>query len=136
MVSADYSNLLRRLIGVFNNRQFAEYAAAFHEDAVIEYPQSGERIEGRSNALAMFRAFVEPPTFDVWRVDSSGDMAVLHAIAYYPGSEPIYAVLEYQFDGALVVRETAYFGAPFTPADWRRPFVRVLPFQVDPTTAS
>lgn len=136
MASADYSTLLRRLIDAFNSRQFAEYTAAFDEAAVIEYPQSGERIEGRSDALAMFRAFADPPTFDVWRVDTSGHVAVLHAVAHYPGSEPIHAVLEYQFDGPLIVRETAYFGASFAPAEWRRPFVRVRPFSADETAAS
>jgi hypothetical protein len=70
---------LRQLIRGFNSRRFDEYAAAFHEDVVIEYPQSGERIHGRANALAMFGAFATAPTFDVWRIDASGDIAVVHA---------------------------------------------------------
>jgi hypothetical protein len=37
-------------------------------------------------------------------------------------------LLEYQFEGEAIVRETAYFGAAFPPAEWRSRFVRVEPF--------
>jgi hypothetical protein len=98
---------LRQLIGAFNSRRFDEYAAAFDEDVVIEYPQPGERIHGRANALAMFGAFATAPTFDVWRIDASGDIAVVHATGHYPDSDPWYVMLEYQFAGDMIVRETA-----------------------------
>jgi SAM-dependent methyltransferase len=126
----DRTELIRQLIGAFNSRRFDEYAAAFHEDAVIEYPQSGERIHGRATALAMFGAFATAPTFDVWRIDASGDIAVVHAMGNYPDSEPWHVLLEYQFEGDAIVRETAYFGAAFPPAAWRSQFVRVEPFSV------
>jgi SnoaL-like domain len=119
---------LQALIGAFNTRRFDEYTAAFHEDAVIEYPQSGERVIGRANALAMFRAFATPPTFDVWRIDDSGDIGIVHATGHYPGAAPLHVLLEYQFAGSVVVRETAYFGAAFPPATWRSPFVNVERF--------
>jgi SAM-dependent methyltransferase/ketosteroid isomerase-like protein len=95
----DRTELIHHLIAASNGRRFDEYAAAFHEDAVIEYPQSGERILGRANALAMFRAYATPPTFDAWRIDASGDIAVVHATGHYPDSEPWHVLLEYQFAG-------------------------------------
>ena len=122
------TELIHELIGALNGRGFDEYAAAFHEDAVIEYPQSGERILGRANALAMFRVFATPPTFDAWRIDASGDIAVVHATGHYPDSEPWHVLLEYQFAGDVIARETACFGVSFPPAAWRSSHVRVERF--------
>lgn len=128
MAAKNLEHRVTELIDLFNSRRFAEYVAGFHEHAVIEYPQSGERVHGRRNMLGMFTAFAAPPTFRVWRVDGAGDVALVHAAAHYPGSGDWFALIEYQFDGDAVVRETAYFGAPFPPAEWRKPFVRVAGF--------
>lgn len=119
---------IAELIDAFNNRCFEEYVAGFHDDAVIEYPQSGERIEGSARMLGIFRAFAAAPTFEAWRIDGSADLAVLHAIVRYPGGDALFATLEYQFSGDRVRRETAYFAAPFEPAGWRAPFARVASF--------
>jgi ketosteroid isomerase-like protein len=124
----DRTELIHHLIAASNGRRFDEYAAAFHEDAVIEYPQSGERILGRANALAMFRAYATPPTFDAWRIDASGDIAVVDATGHYPDSEPWHVLLEYQFAADVIVRETAYFGASFPPAAWQSANVRLEKF--------
>jgi hypothetical protein len=37
-------------------------------------------------------------------------------------------MLEYQFKGDAIARETAYFGASFPPAAWRSSYVRVERF--------
>lgn len=54
MAATDRVHRMEQLLEAFNSRRFADYVAAFHENAVIEYPQSGERILGRKNMLAMF----------------------------------------------------------------------------------
>jgi hypothetical protein len=128
MATTHLEQRVAQLIDLFNARRFADYVAAFHERAVIEYPQSGERVHGRQDMLGMFTAFAAPPTFRVWRIDGAGDVVLVHAAAHYPGSGDWFALIEYQFEGDAVVRETAYFGAPFPPAEWRRPFVRVASF--------
>lgn len=128
MAPTERELVVTKLVEAFNQRQFADYVAGFHDDAIIEYPQSGERVQGRRQMLAMFTAFAGPPTFRAWRTDSAGDLVVVHAAADYPGMEPWFVVIEFQFAGALIARETAYFGAAFAPAEWRKPFVHVAPF--------
>ena len=39
--------------GSFNERRWDDFAAAYREDATIEYPQSGERIVGHENILGL-----------------------------------------------------------------------------------
>lgn len=116
------------LIDLFNTRRFADYVAGFREDAVIEYPQSGERVHGRQDMLDMFTAFAAPPTFRVWRLERAGDVVLVHTAARYPAAGEWFALIVYRFEGDAVARETAYFGAPFPPAQWRKPFVRVASF--------
>lgn len=129
MTAGERAALMRGLLEAFNSQRFPEYVAAFHENAVIEYPQSGERIHGRTNILRMFTAFAAPPTLRAWRTDSAGEFVVLHAAVDYPGvAEPWFAMIEFQFDGDLIVRETAFFGPAFPAAEWRKPFAGVEPF--------
>jgi hypothetical protein len=129
MGAPDHEGKLASLLDAFNARRFSDYVAGFYADAVIEYPQSGERIHGRDTMLGMFTAFAAPPTFRVWRTEGAGDIVVVHAAVHYPGTpEPWFALIEFQFVGDLIARETAHFAAPFAPADWRTPFVRVASF--------
>ncbi len=132
MTAKEHERRLGELLDAFNSRRFPEYVAGFHDHAVIEYPQSGERIHGRRNILGMFTAFVSPPTLHAWRVDSTGETVLVHAVVQYPGTpEPWFAVIQFQFEGALIVRETAYFAAAFPAAQWRKPFARVAAFAGD-----
>jgi hypothetical protein len=82
------------------------------EDAVLEYPQSGERIRGRRN-IQMSRT-VQPnkKRFTVRRVIGSSDLWVTEFILTYDG-KPSYTVSIMEFSGAKVARETQYFADPF-----------------------
>ena len=122
---------IEELVEAFNERRFEEYVAGFHDDAVVEYPQSGERVRGRRNLLGMFTAFAAPPTFRTWRIDTDGDTVLVHAMGDYPGLDPLFVLIEYRFNGDRIAQETAYFGSAFAPADWRKPFVEVRPFSTE-----
>jgi len=92
------------------------------EDAVLEYPQSGERIRGRRN-IQMSRT-VQPnkKRFTVRRVIGSGDLWVTEFILSYDG-KPSYTVSIMEFSGGKVARETQYFADPFVPGASRAQWV-------------
>ena len=50
--------------------------AIYHDDAVLEYPQSGERIRGRRNIQASRAAQPNTKRFSVRRVLGAGDLWV------------------------------------------------------------
>ena len=87
----------------------------YHEDAVLNYPQSGERIHGRRNIQES--RFVQPnkKRFRVQRIVGSGDLFVTEFVLTYDGA-PSYAVSIMEFDDGLVTNETQYFADPFEPA--------------------
>jgi len=90
----------------------------YREDAVLHYPQSGERIHGRRNIQES--RFVQPnkKRFTVRRMLGSGDLWVTEFVLAYDGV-PSYAVSIMEFRDGLVARETQYFADPFVPAPSR-----------------
>src|ERR1700741_4885935 len=84
----------------------------YHEDAVLEYPQSGERTRGRSNIQNQRASQPNKKRFSIRRIIGSGDPWVTEFILTYDG-KPSYTVSIMEFRGDKVARETQYFAAPF-----------------------
>jgi SnoaL-like domain len=88
------------------------------EDAVLDYPQSGERIRGRNNIEESRSVQPNKKRFTVQRIIGSGDLWVTEFILTYDGI-PTYAVSIMQFREGLVANKTQYFADPFDPAPSR-----------------
>jgi ketosteroid isomerase-like protein len=90
----------------------------YHEDAVLDYPQSGERIHGRHNIEES--RYVQPnkKRFTVRRIVGSGDLWITEFVLTYDGI-PSYAVSIMEFREGLVAKETQYFADRFDPAPSR-----------------
>ena len=85
----------------------------YHDDAVLEYPQSGERIHGRL-AIRTTRGLLPNKHFAIRRVIGRGDLWVTEYVISYAG-KPSYTVSIMEFRDGKVFRETQYFGDPFEP---------------------
>ena len=94
----------------------------YRDDAVLEYPQSGERIRGRRNIQASRTVQPNFKRFTVRRVTGSGDLWVSEFILTYDG-QPSYSVSIMEFLDGKVARETQYFGDPFEPGPSRAQWV-------------
>ena len=90
----------------------------YREDAVLEYPQSGERIRGRRNIQASRFAQPDAKRFQVRRITGSGELWVTEFILTYDG-RPSYVVSIMAFSDGKVARETQYFSDPFEPGPSR-----------------
>ncbi len=84
----------------------------YHEDAVLEYPQSGERTRGRSNIQNQRANQPSKKRFTVRRIIGGGDLWVTELIVTYDG-KPSYTVSIMEFRDVKVARETQYFADPF-----------------------
>ena len=82
------------------------------EDAVLEYPQSGERTRGRSNIQNQRASQPNKKRFSIRRILGGGDLWVTEFILTYDG-KPSYTVSVMEFKGDKVARETQYFADPF-----------------------
>src|SRR5580658_4709190 len=84
----------------------------YQEDAVLDYPQSGERTRGRRNIQGQRASQPSKKRFTVQRVIGGGDLWVTELILTYDG-KPSYTVSIMEFSGVKVARETQYFADPF-----------------------
>lgn len=90
----------------------------YHDDAILDYPQSGERTRGRQNILK--QRYIQPSKkrFDVRRITGSGDLWITEYILTYD-NKPSYTVSIMEFTGEKVSHETQYFADPFEAPSWR-----------------
>jgi hypothetical protein len=101
---------------------FAAEHDIYHDDAVLEYPQSGERIRGRRNIQASRFAQPNKKRFEVQRILGAGELWVTELVLTYDGV-PSYTVSIMEFRDGKVDRETQYFGDPFEPGPSRAQWV-------------
>ena len=98
----------------------------YREDAVLEYPQSHERILGRRNIRSSRAAQPNRKRFAVRRITGAGDLWVTEYVLSYDG-RPSFTVSIMEFLDGKVARETQYFCDPFEPGSSRAQFVERMP---------
>jgi len=106
------------------------------DDFVEEYPQSGERIRGRANAMAMAAAHPTPPAVQgpprlTW---CGEDLVVLEQKTTY-GPDTWWIVAIWDVRDGRAARETAYFADPFAPPAWRAQWVEAIPAEASSVPA-
>ena len=96
----------------------------YDDDAICDYPQSGERILGRANLQALRSHHPGHPSgFNVKRITGSGNLwATEYTITYE--DRTAYTVSIMEFSGGKVVHETQYFADAFEVPAWRRQWVQ------------
>jgi hypothetical protein len=94
----------------------------YREDAVLEYPQSGERTRGRSNIQNQRASQPNKKRFTVRRIIGGGDLWVTELVVTYDG-KPSYTVSIMEFRDDKVARETQYFADPFVAPTSRSQWV-------------
>jgi ketosteroid isomerase-like protein len=114
---------VERMIRAINDRNLDLMDAQFHEDSVMEYPQSGERIVGGENRRAVYGAFPGLPTFTTRRILVSGDVVVVQASLSYGDGVDHRCVFIFELREGKISRETGYWAQPFEAAEWRAPWV-------------
>ena len=98
----------------------------YRDDAIVEYPQSGERIRGRQNVQALRSHHPDRPSgFVVRRMLGGGDLWVTEYVIIYDG-RPVHTVSIMEFRGGKVAREVQYFASPFEAPAWRTQWVEVM----------
>jgi hypothetical protein len=122
MTESEIQHLLNRHWAASDASDFDVEHDIYRDDALLEYPQSGERIRGRHNIQASRAAQPTSKRFTVRRIVGTGDLWVTEFIITYDGV-PSYSVSVMEFLDGKVARETQYFGDPFEPGPSRARWV-------------
>lgn len=95
----------------------------YHDDAVCEYPQSGEIIHGRHHLQALRSHHPGRPSgFVVRRITGAGNLWVTEYEISYAGKRA-HTVSIMEFRDGKVARETQYFAEAFEAPAWRAQWV-------------
>src|SRR5690348_8391901 len=86
--------------------------AIYAADAILDYPQSGERFRGRSRIQAQRGGHPADRHFTVRRILGGGDLWVSECVITYDGA-PTQSVSIMEFSEGLVTHESQYFADPF-----------------------
>jgi hypothetical protein len=124
MKDADIRAILDRHWSAADANDFSTEHQIYHEDAVLEYPQSHERIRGRQGIQASREAQPNSKRFTVRRILGHGDLWISELIITYDG-RPSHSLSIMEFEEGRVARETQYFGDPFEPGPSRAQWVEL-----------
>lgn len=94
----------------------------YADDAVVEWPQGGERVRGKADIIAVRSAYPARMTFEVHSISGRDDLWVNEYTIRYD-DRPVMAVGIMWFADGKVVRERIYFGEPWEPPAWRSALV-------------
>ncbi len=116
--------VVERFWAAMGENDFQAAGELLHDEFVLEWPQSGERIRGRSNFVAINEQY---PATGRWRftlhrlvADSSG---VVTDVTVTDGTVSGRAITFSEVRDGRIVRQTEYWPDPFEPATWRARWV-------------
>jgi hypothetical protein len=96
----------------------------YDDNATCDYPQSGERILGRSNLQALRSHHPGKPSgFNVRRILGNQNLWVTEYVISYQGHS-VFTVSIMEFSKGKVIHETQYFAEPFAAPSWRAQWVK------------
>jgi ketosteroid isomerase-like protein len=123
MGEGDNRAAIDRYLKAFESKDMTILDEVYADDAVQEWPQSGERIVGKANIRAINENYPGLPAATTRRISGSGDLWTVETTLDY-GGEVYNAVSVLEFRGGKIVRETDYFASPFPPPEWRAQWVQ------------
>ena len=107
----------------FTGADVAHAEELYHEDAVLEFPQSGERFEGRSTFTEWRSQYPVGPDdllYRISRIVAREDFAATELTASYDrGENWVYGVQLLDFRDDKVIRERIYVADGWEAPEWR-----------------
>jgi hypothetical protein len=94
----------------------------YHDDAVLEFPQSGERFEGVENFREWRRQYPASLKFHTRRITHRADLVVVENLISYNSAPWMYTVSILEFRGDRVAHERIYIMDGWDAAEWRTPW--------------
>jgi len=142
----DDREVIERLVQILDTGELDKLGDVLQPDFVEEIPQSGERVRGVENYRQIIanypggweQAYVrqpqvvgsEPryvmtPTFNLVKLEGSGDTLTGYALFRYPDGSEWYAIMIATFKDHKIIRSVDFFAPAFDPPPWRSQWVEL-----------
>ena len=98
-----------------------------HEEYMLEWPQSGERVRGRENFVAINEQYPAHGRweFTIHRILAEGN-EVVSDVDVTDGVIRGRVITFSKIGDGKILRQTEFWPDPFEPADWRAPWVEKI----------
>ena len=114
---------LDRTVEAMIRGDFDTATEALAEDAVVEWPQSGERITGRQACLNVYRNYPSgSPKYELQRITGGPDVFTVEARGDYSGTT-VFMTSIIEFRDGKIQKQTDYFADAFEAPSWRAQWV-------------
>lgn len=100
--------------------------AIYAADAILDYPQSGERFRGRARIQAQRGGHPAERHFTIRRIGGGGGLWVSECVITYDGL-PTHSISVMEITDGLVTHETQYFADPFPAPTGRAAWAEPIP---------
>ena len=94
----------------------------YHDDAILEFPQSGERFVGKASFLEWRRQYPAKLDFRIRRLTNDGALWVSENLVSYDGGPWMFTVSIMTVRDGRVAHERIYIMDGFEAAPWREPW--------------
>jgi hypothetical protein len=117
--------MLERTIDAMFRGDWDAVGEAIADDAIVDYPQSGERIVGGEACLIVYRNYPGgSPRYELQRITGGPDVFTVEARGDY-GGETVYLTSIVEFRDSKIARQTDYFANAFEAPAWRSQWVQL-----------
>ena len=141
MSEGEPERVMRGMADMISRHDWDRIGEVVHEDAVFEYPQSGERFRGLSNIRAQFEnypgmnpgnsqlaevigddTYALTPSYTVIRIEGTGLKGTAVIRIRYPDGSYWWAVNLFEVRDGRMSRSRMYFAPDFEAPEWRAPY--------------
>jgi limonene-1,2-epoxide hydrolase len=122
--SIEGRKIIEQFWAAMQTNDFRAAAGLLHDEYVLEWPQSGERIRGRANFAAVNEHYPAAGrwNFIVHRLIAEGDEVVTE-VSVTDGKIKGRAITFSTVQGGKILKQIEYWPDPFEAAVWRAPWV-------------
>jgi ketosteroid isomerase-like protein len=93
--------------------------AMYTEDAVLEFPQSGERFVGVDNMREWRSNYPARTSVEFREIRGRGDLWITELSVSYDDGPDAFGLAIHELRGTRIARETIYYAEGFEPPEWR-----------------
>lgn len=141
-------DIVERFVRAMEDKDFDAQETMLADDVISDLPQSGERVRGKANWMAIARNYpggvgtiqrdrsrlvgsedqwVLTPTFSVLRIEGSGNIYTYSGSITYSNGETWEMVTIVELRAGKIAKATAWYAAPFEAPEWRAQYVERMP---------
>jgi ketosteroid isomerase-like protein len=141
MAEREHERVMNLMSEIISAEAWDRLGEVIHEDAVYEFPQSGERFRGLAQIRAQFErhpdigpdssnltevvgyeTYALTPSYTVIRVDDAGKKGTSVVRVRYGDGSWWWIINLYEFRDGRITRNRSYFAADFEAPDYRAVF--------------